>query len=43
MDCILPITYEVSASQQEMVIDELKFLEFMQEVPIWNFAKSHHS
>ena len=35
----MQITDQVSASQQKMVIDEKKFLEFMQQVPVWNFAK----
>ena len=39
MDRIIQITDEVSASQQEMGINEKKFFEFMQQVPVSNFAK----
>ena len=38
MDLLIEITDQVSPSQQEMVVDEKKFIEFMQKVPIWNFA-----
>ena len=39
MDRLIEITDEVSASQQEIIIDEKKFVEFIQKVPIWDFAK----
>ena len=39
MDCLIEIADQVSASQQGMVIDKKKFVEFMQKVPVWDFAK----
>ena len=39
MDCLTEITDQLSASQQEIIVDEKKFVEFMQKVPIWDFAK----
>ena len=39
MDRPNEITDQVSASQQEMVIDKKKFVKFMQKVPIWDFDK----
>ena len=39
MDRLIEIIDQVSASQQEIVIDKKKFVEFLQKVPIWNFAK----
>ena len=39
MDVLIEVTDQVSASQQEMVIDNKKFVEFMLKLPIWDFGK----
>ena len=39
MDLLIESTDQVSASQQEIVIGNKKFVEFMLKPPIWDFGK----